>query len=59
MSKQISKLKEKRNFGDTFSYQETGINQIMFMKTALPNHQSLAYKILGEPINFPVLDYNV
>ena len=48
LSKQVAKLKETKKSGDKFSYMDTGVNQVLFMKSLVDNHNKMTYTILGE-----------
>ena len=44
----MAKLKETKKSGDKFSYMDTGVNQVLFMKSMVDNHNKMTYTILGE-----------
>lgn len=47
MQKQLTELKQQKKVGDKFTYLVTGVNQMLFMKASIENHNNLTYKILG------------
>ncbi|XP_067937386.1 THUMP domain-containing protein 1-like [Watersipora subatra] len=47
MRKQLTELKQKR-VQDKFLYLLTGVNQMLFMKACITNHQNIIYRLLDD-----------
>lgn len=47
LTKQVAKLKQPKR-QENFTYLDTGVNQVLFMKSLVEDHNKLTYRILGK-----------